>query len=132
MYRKYFGDDVLDVSVLTDRERRYLQEFLSADRMLKVSVPKVIFPYAYAENRIPKGILLDIFSEIALHNGLKYEFVVADDSRKTLIALDGLYNMEGDDDSWVFNPQYLHEQVIGSVQFRPFQFLPFRHTNYKN
>ena len=112
MYRKYFGDDVLDVSVLTDRERKYLQEFRSADRMLKVSVRNAVFPYAYVENGIPKGILLDIFAEIALHNGLKYEFVMPDDSKKALIVLDGRYNMEGGDDSWVFTPQYLHEQVL--------------------
>ena len=112
MYRKYFGDDVLDVSVLTERERKYLQEFRSADRMLKVSVRNAVFPYAYVDNGIPKGILLDIFAEIALHNGLKYEFIENNDPKKTLIVLDGLYNMEGGDDSWVFTPQYLHEQVL--------------------
>ncbi len=112
MYRKYFGDDVLDVSVLTDRERKYLQEFRSADRMLKVSVRNAVFPYAYIDNGIPKGILLDIFSEIALHNGLKYEFVISHNTKKPLIVLDGRYDMEGGDDSWVFTPQYLHEQVL--------------------
>jgi signal transduction histidine kinase/CheY-like chemotaxis protein/ABC-type amino acid transport substrate-binding protein len=112
MYRKYFGDDVLDVSVLTDRERKYLQEFRSADRMLKVSVRNAVFPYAYIDNGIPKGILLDIFSEIALHNGLKYEFVISHNTKKPLIVLDGRYDMEGGDNSWVFTPQYLHEQVL--------------------
>ena len=112
MYRKYFGDDVLDVSVLTERERKYLQEFRSADRMLKVSVRNAVFPYAYIDNGIPKGILLDIFSEIALHNGLKYEFVISHNTKKPLIVLDGRYDMEGGDDSWVFTPQYLHEQVL--------------------
>ena len=112
MYRKYFGDDVLDVSVLTERERKYLQEFRSADRMLKVSVRNAVFPYAYIDNGIPKGILLDIFSEIALHNGLKYEFVISHNTKKPLIVLDGRYDMEGGDNSWVFTPQYLHEQVL--------------------
>ena len=112
MNRKYFGDVALDLSVLTDRERAFLQDFRERDRMLKVTVRDPVFPYAYVDNGVPRGILLDLFAEIALHNGLKYEFIMTYDTKKPLVVLDGRYGMKGGDDSWVFTPEYLHEQVL--------------------
>ncbi|GEM_PF-6307788 len=112
LYRKYFGDDVLDVSVFRDREVAFLQDFRSKDKMLKVTVRNAKFPFAYIDRGVPRGILLDIFAEIALHNGLKYEFVMTYDEKKPIVVLDGSYGLEGGDDSWVFTPPYLHEQVL--------------------
>ncbi|SIO29029.1 response regulator [Fibrobacter sp. UWB11] len=112
MNSKYFGDETLDLSVLSERERAFLQEFRGNDRMLKVTVRNAVFPYAFIDDGMPKGILLDIFAEIALHNGLKYEFVMTYDTKKPLVVLDGRYGITGDDDAWVFTPEYLHDQVL--------------------
>ena len=112
LYRKHFGEDALDVSALSARELAFLQDFRSKDKMLKVTVRDVVFPYAYIDQGVPRGILLDIFAEVALRNGLKYEFVKTYDTKKPLIVLDGSYGMKGGDDFWVFTPQYLHEQVL--------------------
>ena len=111
MNRTYFDDEALDLSKFSERERKFLQDFRGKDRMLKVTVRDVEYPYAYFEDGMPKGILVDIFAEIALHNGLKYEFVKTYDTKKPLV-LDGHKGMAGGDGSWVFTPQYLHEQVL--------------------
>lgn len=112
MNRTYFDDEALDLSKFSERERKFLQDFRGKDRMLKVTVRDVEYPYAYFEDGMPKGILVDIFAEIALHNGLKYEFVKTYDTKKPLVVLDGHKGMAGGDGSWVFTPQYLHEQVL--------------------
>lgn len=112
LYRKYFDNDVLDESVFSERERAFLREFRGKDRMLKITVRNVVFPYAYIDDGVPKGILLDVFAEIALHSGLKYEFVTTYDKKKPLVVLDGRLGFEGGDDSWVFTPQYLNEQFL--------------------
>ena len=109
LYLKYYGDSVLDLSALSDRERVFLQNFRSKDKMLKVTVRDANFPYAYMDKTVPRGILLDIFADIARHSGLKYEFVMTYDEAKPLIVLNGRYGMAGGDEMWVFTPPYFHD-----------------------
>ena len=120
LYLKYYGSENLAYSVFNERERVYLKDFLRQNRTLKVTVQNVKAPYAYVENGVAKGILLDIFAEIARPHDLKYEFVVpaANDTdnvtkiKKWHIVLDGHYGMAGGDDGWVFTPLYLRDLVL--------------------
>ena len=112
LYSKYYGDSILDLSVFSERERLFLQDFLSKDKVVRVTVRNAVFPYAYMDKNVPRGILLDVFAEVMRHTGLKYEFVMTYDETKPLVVLDGRYGMAGGDDSWVFTPTYFYNQLI--------------------
>ena len=114
LYRKYNGDDVFDLLLLSERERRFLQGFWGQDRMLKVTARNDKFPFAYMDGDVPRGILLDLFAEIARHNGLKYEFVTTYNESQPLIVLDARYGMAGGDESWIFTPPYFRDQLLDS------------------
>ena len=89
LYSKYYGDSILDLSVFSERERQFLQDFLSKDKVVRVTVRNAVFPYAYMDKNVPRGILLDVFAEVMRHTGLKYEFVMTYDETKPLVVLDG-------------------------------------------
>ena len=112
LYRKYVGDEVFDLMVLSERERAFLQEFRSKDKTLKVTARKAVFPYAYMDGDVPRGILLDIFAEIARHNGMKFEFVKTFNESQPFVVLDAYYGMAGGDESWIFSPPYFHDQLL--------------------
>lgn len=72
------------------------------------------------DENVAKGILLDLFAEIAKQNGLKFEFVAPAENdidnsmkfKKMQIVLDATYGMAGNDDWWVFTPEYVQGQVL--------------------
>ena len=115
LYRKYNGDDVFDLFVLSDRERAFLQRFRSMDRTLRVTVRNANFPYAYMDGGVPRGILLDVFAEIVRHYGMKFEYVKSYNEAQPLIVLDAHYGMAGGDDSWILTPPYFRDQLLEST-----------------
>jgi len=120
LYFKYFGKNKYNLSVLSERERLFLRDFQRSNRTLKVTVQKANPPFAYMDEGSAKGILLDIFDEIAERNGLPYEFVLpaendADNGvkiKKLQIVLDAEEGMPGSDDWWVFTPEYVRDQIL--------------------
>ena len=117
---KYYGEEGFDLSASESRDGEFLKDFLRKGRTLKVTVQNAKSPYAYKDDGAAKGILVDLFAEIAHLHGLKYEFVMpaANDTdnitkiKKWHIVLDGRYGMAGGDESWVFTPPYLQDHVL--------------------
>lgn len=120
LYLKYFDKEKNNLSILSNRERLFLKALKQSNRFLKVTVQNAKFPYAYMDGDVARGVLLDLFAEIAGQYGLKYEFVKpaendGDNSvkfKKLQIVLDAKYDMAGGDDWWVFTPEYLRDQLF--------------------
>ena len=116
LYSKYYDNS----SMFSERESAFLKDLNSKNRTLKVTVQNAKAPYAYMDNGVAKGILLEIFAEIAKRSGLNYEFVLPEKSdednsvkfKKLHIVLDAKYGMAGGDSWWIFTPEYMQDQVF--------------------
>ena len=121
LYYKYYGNEMFNLSRLSMRERAFLKEFRRNYKTVKVTVQNAKAPFAYMEDGVARGIFVDIFADVANRSDLKYEFVPPCDGKtmgncaknlNSFVVLDGKFGMEGGDDSWVFTPQYMHNQVL--------------------
>lgn len=120
LYFKYLGKNKYNLYVHSERERLFLRDLERSNRTLKVTVQKLKAPYAYMDDGVAKGILLDLFAEIAEQNNLKFEFVAPAENdmdnsmkfKKMQIVLDASYGMVGNGDWWVFTPEYVQGQVL--------------------
>ncbi len=120
LYLKHFDKEQNNSSVLSERERLFLKALKQSNKFLKVTVQDAKFPYAYMDGDVARGVLMDLFAEIAGQYGLKYEFVKPSENdgdnsvkfKKLQIVLDATYDMAGGDDWWVFTPEYLRDRLF--------------------
>lgn len=73
LFNRYYTPDSGENLQLTPAERSYLET--QAQTVLKVAICPDNAPYSYVENGETKGIIPDIFAEIARRAGFKYQVV---------------------------------------------------------
>lgn len=79
---KYFGTNAGKNVALDKKEREYLAEQKEKDKVLSVVSNPDLAPYSYYEDGKAKGIVPEIFREIAARTGLQYEFIPMDNYEK--------------------------------------------------
>jgi len=72
---KYYSTNSEEAVMLDADEREYLQELISSGRKLRVLMNPDRNPYSYFADGEAKGIVAEVFREIADKEGIPYEFV---------------------------------------------------------
>ena len=99
LFNKYYSMDSGEVVAFSGAERRWLDALAASGRVLTVTVNPDCAPYSYFVNGEARGIIPDIFAEVASRMGIRYEMVEPADrdayqqlcvNGKVDIILDGL------------------------------------------
>ena len=75
LFSRYYTPDSGANLQLTPAERSFLEN--QSQKVFKVAICPDNAPYSYAENKDTKGIIPDIFAEIARRAGLKYQVITS-------------------------------------------------------
>lgn len=72
---RYFAATADSDILFTAEEREYLQQLQDTSAVIRVAMNPDMAPYSYFSNGIAKGILPEIFCEIAARTGIIYEII---------------------------------------------------------
>ena len=75
LFNKYYGPDNGVNLPLSAVERAYIQELKNSHTIFRVAMNPDNAPYSYFENGTAKGIIPDIFAEIARRADIQYEVI---------------------------------------------------------
>lgn len=78
LYEKFYQVDTGELLKLSHGEQEYIQRLQEQDKVFRVLVNPDRFPYSYCEDNQMKGIMIDIFDEMAKRAGIRYEMQVVD------------------------------------------------------
>ena len=108
LYEKYYQVDASDLLKLIHGEFAYLNKIKSQGTVLKVLVNPDRLPYSYNEDGQMKGIMVDIFAEIAKRAGINYEFIVVEEYEEYMEILE---SQEADICIDLYDNYYTAEQL---------------------
>ena len=90
LLNKYYSMNNGEVVAFTAEEREYMDGLNASGRILRVTMNPDCAPYSYFENGEARGILADIFKEVAARMGLAYEMIEpADREDYQRLTMDG-------------------------------------------
>lgn len=78
LYNKYYGRTATREVHLNPDELAYLSNVKDSGKVFKAIVNPDRYPYSYYENGEIKGILVDLFKEIAARAGIRYRMIVTE------------------------------------------------------
>jgi len=108
LYNKYYSGTSGDSIALSSTERAYLEELHGQNKVINVIVNPDRSPYSYVEDGAVKGIIPDIFYEVASRLNLQYQYVICNTreeyqnlvkSDKVDVVLDGRNDLSAAEDS---------------------------------
>ena len=85
--KKYYREDTGYYVYLTAEEEACLKAMRAEGKVLKTLVNPDRYPYSYYENGEIKGIMPDLFADIAARTGIEYELIVTKDRPEYMEAL---------------------------------------------
>lgn len=109
LYEKFYQVAASDLLKLSQGEQEYLSAVQAQGKVLRVLVNPDRFPYSYYEDGQMKGIMVDIFDEIARRAGLAYEMQVV----KTLPEYTKLLESKGTDICLDLGEDYYAAESLG-------------------
>ena len=75
LFNKYYAPDSGASLLLSTEERAYIQSLQDSQQILRVAMNPDNAPYSYFENGVARGILPEIFAEIARRAGIQYQVI---------------------------------------------------------
>ena len=90
LLNKYYSMNSGEVVAFTAEERAYLDALNASSRVLRVTMNPDCAPYSYFENGEAKGVIADLFREVAARMGVSYEVIEpADRQAYRRLCVDG-------------------------------------------
>lgn len=87
LLEKYYPKDKGDILHLTSRERSYFESLHQEGTVFRVLVNPDNYPFSYLENGEYKGIMVEVFAEIASKADIDYEIIMVENREAYMTAL---------------------------------------------
>ena len=87
LQEKYYPKDQGHILNLSLSEKKYLAQMHGTGKVFKVLVNPNRYPYSYLEDGQFKGIMVDVFDNLAEKANIKYEYIMVEDRKEYLDML---------------------------------------------